>query len=135
MNEVEDAIGELDREYALLQEKVAQGGEVTLQEFKSIVVPWVRQHREDTFVLHEAKEKIVKVTKKALKEQILASLEKHTKGELLDASELEIIQTHYGNLGLPKKTMVALTAICTMYNVNVSEGDKDEHAISSELQF
>lgn len=135
MSEVDDTIGELNRAYALLQEKVAKGGEVTLQEFKCIVVPWVRQHREVTFALHEVKEKVIRVTKKALKEQILAMMEKHSKGELLDASELEIIQIHYSNLGFPKRTINALLGILGMYNIHLDEKSKDEHTVSAELQF
>lgn len=64
----------IDKRYEELRDKVSRGYEVTLEEFKEIVVPYTRLHREGQFVLHERVEKDKKVTKKRITE-ILARMD------------------------------------------------------------
>lgn len=56
---------ELQVKYLDLQKRVADGADVTLDELKNIVVPWLRIHREITFnTLGKEKEKKRKITKR-----------------------------------------------------------------------
>lgn len=71
---------------------------VTLEEFKTIVVPWNRIHRVEQFILHPVKEKTTKVkpirtprvkklTKKAIAEKINSIVFKMATGEEVSTEE------------------------------------------------
>ena len=103
---------ELDKTYAELGEKVAKGHVVTLKEFKEIVVPWVRSHREYMFELNITKEKVVKVTKKEIKAKLLEIVEKAMSSiESITEEDKTYISEHFNSVSLAKKYEAVLLTI------------------------
>lgn len=95
---------DLDNAYAELSEKVAKGHVVTLKEFKEIVVPWVRAHRETMFELNATKEKIVRVTKKEIKARLLELVEKTiATPEAISEEDIAYVSEHFHSVSLAKK--------------------------------
>lgn len=96
----------VDARYNELAIKVAKGYIITLDEFKTIVVPWIRQHREQQFVLHKPKAKPVripkpkKLTKKAIKEKLQDILYRLNFGEDVSEEDKEFFTAHIDQVKL-----------------------------------
>lgn len=54
--------------FKILSKKVSEGYEVSLEEFKTIIIPHIRIHRTEEFILNEKPEKVKK--EKIIKEKI-----------------------------------------------------------------
>lgn len=79
--------------YNALRDSVTKGHETTLEEFKNIVVPYVRLHRETQFVLHEKEEKVKRVTKKRVME-LLTIISDGNMDTIIDEREQEAILSY-----------------------------------------
>lgn len=90
MIESEPEVDKLTIAYDALRSKVTKGYEITLEEFKTIVVPYVRAHREEQFVLHVKVIKEKKITKKRVAE-ILLSIADNTLDSINEKEQEEVL--------------------------------------------
>jgi len=107
-----EQVEEVKKQKAELEKRIANGGEpVTLEEFKNIVIPFLRIHRTEVFLLTPVKEKKVReprvpkekvvkpkrLTKKAIKERIDAIIfKKFTTTEGVTEEEESFLNEHTG---------------------------------------
>jgi len=112
----EEEVLNIKAKYKELEAKVVEGYEVTLDEFKSIVVPHCRIHRTEQFILNPVKVKEPKVPKekkeKVIKEKV-PKVKKLTQKQIKEntAKLQKIIMKKAANLSLTEDELEFLKTI------------------------